>query len=105
VHVDGGDRLCTIDLADRSGLRPASEFHYSGVLLPGRVLSVNHSDAEVCMTLPHVAGDGGSPDAAPDRYVIVSIGDGVARGLLRAHLYDLGPIRGYKLAGIERPEP
>jgi hypothetical protein len=35
----------------------------------------------------------------------VAIQDGVARGSLVAHLYDLGPTRGYRLAGIERPEP
>jgi hypothetical protein len=29
----------------------------------------------------------------------------VARGVLVAYLYDLGPTRGYRLVGLERPEP
>jgi hypothetical protein len=61
--------------------------------------------SEVCVTLPHVAADAGSPDDATSRYVRVGITDGVARGKLVAHLYDLGPTRGYRLAGIERPDP
>jgi hypothetical protein len=58
----------------------------------------------VCATLPRVAPDGGSADDAPSRYVRVRIEDGVARGPLIAHLYDLGPARGYRLAGLERPD-
>ena len=60
--------------------------------------------AQVCATLPHVAPDGGLPDAARQRYVRVRIQDGVANGPLVAHLYDLGPTRGYFLAGLERPD-
>jgi hypothetical protein len=37
--------------------------------------------------------------------VIVSLTNSVAAGPLAAHLYDLGPTRGFKLAGIERPSP
>jgi hypothetical protein len=57
------------------------------------------------MTLPHIAKDGGTADDAAERYTTVTIADGVASGVLVASLYDLGPTRGYKLAGIERPEP
>ena len=35
----------------------------------------------------------------------VRIDDGVAQGALVVHLYDLGPSRGYFLAGFERAEP
>jgi hypothetical protein len=56
------------------------------------------------VTLQHVAPDGAIPETDPARYVRVRIDDGVARGPLVAHLYDLGPSRGYRLAGIERPE-
>jgi hypothetical protein len=35
----------------------------------------------------------------------VSVEDGVAQAPLFAYLYDLGPTRGYVLAGVERPEP
>ena len=54
--------------------------------------------------LPHVAEDGGAADADPGRYVRVRLEDGVATGPLVAHLYDLGPARGYVLAGLERVE-
>jgi len=58
----------------------------------------------ICATLPHAARDGGSADDARERYVRVRIDDGVAKGPLIAHLYDLGPSRGYVLVGVERPE-
>ena len=56
------------------------------------------------MDLPHVAPDGTTADDAPSRYVRVRVEDGVARGPLVAHLYDLGPSRGYRLVGVERPD-
>jgi hypothetical protein len=62
-------------------------------------------DGPICATLTHVAAEGGPPDDAAERYVRVAITNGVAGGPLVAHLYDLGPVRGYRLAGIERPEP
>ena len=31
--------------------------------------------------------------------------NGVSKGDLVAHLYDLGPGQGYKIAGLERPSP
>jgi hypothetical protein len=34
----------------------------------------------------------------------VAIDDGVARAPLLAYLYDLGPLRGFRLVGLERPE-
>ena len=37
--------------------------------------------------------------------VRIVLQDGVASGVLVAHLYDLGPSRGYRLAGLDRPEP
>jgi hypothetical protein len=58
---------------------------------------------QVCVTLPHVASDGGLTDTALQRYVRVRLEDGVATGALVVHLYDLGPTRGYLLAGLERP--
>jgi hypothetical protein len=62
-------------------------------------------DGRFCVAMPHVAIDGGEADDGAARYVRVVVGDGVARGALVAHLYDLGPKRGYRLAGLERPEP
>jgi hypothetical protein len=106
VHVEGADQLCGVDWAEKRGVREAARFRYSAQSSTGAELAVSVRDgAVVCMTLPHVARDGGSPDDAAERYVGVVIHDGVARGSLVAHLYDLGPARGYRLAGLERPEP
>ena len=63
------------------------------------------ADGTICVALPHVAAEGGARDDAPERYVRIQLTDGVAQGPLVAHLYDLGPTRGYRLAGLERPEP
>ncbi len=105
VRVEGPSRLCGVDLAEWRGLRDPWAFRYQARLLSGSWLSVERQPgAEICVTLPHVAADGGAPDDAPGRYVRVRIQDGVATGPLVAHLYDLGPVRGYRLAGLERPE-
>jgi hypothetical protein len=104
VHVEGPDRLCGVDLAEWRRLRGASDFRYSARFVRGPWLRVDRRPgAQVCVTLPHIAPDGGLPDTAPQRYVRVRIEVGVAKGLLVAHLYDLGPLRGYSLAGLERP--
>jgi hypothetical protein len=109
LRVQGGDRLCGVDLARKRGVAPASSFREQAELrtLDGdspRPLPVTlGADAELCVRLPHVAADGGAPDDAPSRYVVVRISDGVATGPLDAHLYDLGPAKGYRLAGLERP--
>jgi len=106
AHVVGTDQLCAVDLAEMHALRPAAAFRYDARLSNGVALPVSHSaDAGICVTLPHVAADGGSPDDAPGRYARVEIGDGVARGGIVAHLYDLGATRGYRLVGLDRPEP
>jgi hypothetical protein len=62
-------------------------------------------DAGVCVAIPHVAPASGARDDDASRYVRVIMSDGVARGPAVAHLFDLGPGRGYKLVGLERPEP
>ncbi len=106
VRIAGTDRLCAEDLAEKRGLSAPSTFRYEAFFADRAALPVTHGpESEVCVTLPHVAGDGGSADQAAARYVRVSLVDGVARGRLVAHLYDLGPTRGYRLAGIERREP
>lgn len=105
VHVEGSSALCAVDLAEWRGLRDPERFLYAARLLPGPWLSVERRPgSQLCVTLPHVAADGGLPDEARERYVRVRIQDGVATGPLMAHLYDLGPTRGYRLVGLERPE-
>jgi hypothetical protein len=104
LHVEGSS-LCGTDLAERRNLRGADAFQYTArVLGRGWVTVERRAGGEVCARLPHVAIDGTLADDAPGRYVRVRLADGVATGPLIAHLYDLGPSGGYRLAGIERPE-
>jgi hypothetical protein len=111
VEVRDKVELCGVDLARRTGVAREGALRYAASLYAGEALSprggltVNASrGGGVCVALPHVAGDSGAPEDAASRYVVVDVENGNARGPLRAHLYDLGPLRGYKLVGIERPE-
>src|SRR5579859_5503610 len=104
LRVTAGDTLCATDLAELRRLREPSRFAYAA-RVGGRALRVDRpAPAAVCIRIPHVAPDGGAPDDASERYVRVEVADCVARGVLVAHLYDLGPTRGFRLVGLERPE-
>ena len=46
---------------------------------------------------------GPAPDASA-RYRTVIVDDGVAKGPLVGHFYDLGPGGGFRLVGVERPD-
>ncbi len=106
VRVEGGSVVCGTDLAEWRGLRDPRAFQYTARVLGGGWLSVERrAGGQVCVNLPHVATDGGTPDADPGRYVVVRLADGVATTPLVVHLYDLGPARGYVLAGLERVDP
>jgi hypothetical protein len=105
VRVEARERLCGVDLAERRGLRPASRFRYTARMAGSRLPVTRGDRGGVCVALRHVAPDGGPADDAAARYVRVVVADGVARGPLVADLYDLGPRRGFVLAGLERPEP
>ncbi len=97
VHVED-DALCAVDLAQWRTLRPAAAFHFDAAAEGLGALSVQEEgEGKVCVALPHAGG------AAP-RYMSVAIRDGVVRGPLVAHLYDLGPGRGFALAGLDRPD-
>ncbi len=109
VRVEDRSSLCGVDLAERSGVRPAERFRYtarsSGLAASGASLAITHrASGEVCVALVHVAHDGGARDDAPERYLRVTLFDGVAKNPLVAHLYDVGETRGFKLAGVERPD-
>ncbi len=105
LHLEAGDQLCGVDLAEWRGLRDAAAFAYRARLVAGRWLTVHRRPGgELCVDLPHTMLDGALPDDSPARYVRVRIEDGVAPGPLVAHLYDLGPARGFFIAGIDRPE-
>jgi hypothetical protein len=104
VHLEEPARLCAVDLAELRGVRSPEAFQYRAWRLGGSWLEVERRPgAGVCVNLLHVAPDGGSPDDAADRYVRIRIEAGIAPGPLVAHLYDLGPDRGYRLVGLERP--
>lgn len=106
LRVEGLDRLCGVDLAEARAVCDVTRFRYTARAPNGALLPVElHGGGEICVRLPHVAGDGGPPDASPARYVRVILDDGVAKAPLIAALYNLGPKRGYFLAGVERPEP
>jgi hypothetical protein len=105
AHVERNDRLCAEDLAATRQLRPEGDFRYQARLGEQPLNVERPAPARICVDLPRVAGDGGPPDDAPERYAVVTINDGVAEGALVAHLYDLGPARGYRLVGLERPSP
>ena len=105
VHVEGADKLCGVDLAEWRALHQAERFRYVARWSKGTWLPVERrAGAGVCVTVPHVARDGGVPDDSPERYVTVTLADGVSKGPLVAHLYDLGPARGHRLVGLERPK-
>ena len=115
LHVEARDRLCGLDLAQMRAVREPASFRFTARWSPGaaspddgrraRGLRVEASGAgRVCVDLPRVAPDAGPRDDSPQRYVTVHVDDGVAQGPLVAYLYDLGPARGYVLAGIDRPE-
>jgi hypothetical protein len=105
LRVEQGDTLCGVDLAEARQVRGSGAFWYVATM-PGKPLAVARKPGgALCVTLPHFARDGGDPDDAAERYTTVTIGDGVAAGVLVAHLYDLGPSRGYRLVGVERPDP
>ena len=106
VHVEHG-RVCGLDLARSTGA--FSKFAYVASIRraggePAATWTTTKGTGEVCVSIPQRAPEGGPADDAVSRYVVVDVKNGVAPGPLRLHLYDLGPTRGLRLAGIERPD-
>jgi hypothetical protein len=103
VHVEAGEKLCALDLAEWRGLGRLGDFRYSARTDDGQSLRVSRSTGgRICIDLPLSPSAAGAP-SAPRRYHVIMM-DGVAQGSLRATMYDLGPGRGHLLAGLERPE-
>ena len=105
LQITGQSLLCGLDLAEWRRVREPERFRYKAYVAGAPRSVVRGTGGNICVPLPRVAGDGGLRDDAPERYVRVSIEDGVAAGSLNVYLYDLGPTRGYRLAGLERPYP
>jgi hypothetical protein len=111
LKLSSAGELCATDLARKTATYPAARFRYSAAMYAGRgfarraTLSVRaNQDGGLCLAPQHVAADAGPPDESWERYVVVDIANGQSKGPLRAHLYDLGPTRGFRLVGIERPD-
>jgi hypothetical protein len=110
LTVEGGS-LCAVDLARRTQTFDASSFRYSASVVrgpndgrsPETAPVVAQDDGRICLPLPSRAPSGGVADDDPSRYVVVKVTNGAAPGPLLAHLYDLGPNRGLRLVGLERP--
>jgi hypothetical protein len=103
-----GDQLCGVDLARKTKVVTDAPFGarvYRGPSYrqEGEPPARPDADGAFCVDLPHVAVSEGARDDDPARYTIVDVWNGSARGVLRAHLYDLGARRGFRLVGIERP--
>lgn len=97
LRVSGG-RLCGVNLAERRGI--GGPRRYTATVGEGRALAVERfPGGGVCVALPAHAAEGAAP-----AYFVVTLRDGASRGPLEAHLYDLGPKRGFHLAGVVRPE-
>ncbi len=114
LRTEGEGTLCGTDLLRRRGARAESAFRYAAEMYEGgkapngkgRSVAIGPREGGVvCASLPHIAPDGGPKDDDASRYVVVRITNGVAKGALHAHLYDLGPRRGFRVVGLERPDP
>lgn len=108
--VVSDDRLCAIDLAVASGLTEAGGATYEveaheGVEGTVRHLAVAQDGPALCVELTQHFAPPLAPDESAERYATLDLVrvEGDVRTILRAHFYDLGPVRGYTLVGIERP--
>ena len=110
VTLDG-DRLCAVDLARRTKIWPTTSFTYEATLRSGADLELERpvavtadQDGNVCLDLPRVATDASAKRDDATRYAVLDITNGVAKGPLRVHMYDLGPTEHHRLVAIQRPD-
>lgn len=105
-----GSKLCAVDLARQTEIAPASSFRYSASVRAGDDDFERETPADLqlgdagrlCVQLPSIEVGAGERDDSLARYRVVEIANGHSERPLRAHLYDLGPARGFRLVGIER---
>ncbi len=103
-----GRHFCAKDLARSTGTFPNNAFAYRAELRRGTTDAVAvHVQAgaqgETCVDLAESRVAGSVPDESPERYLTLRVHNGNAPGPLVVHFYDLGPDRGLRLVGIERP--
>ncbi len=97
-----GSRLCARDVAVGAGLEPPAEVRATW---QGTPLAAARAFSWVCFELPAPVASA-TPESHPTRYrtmELVRMGV-VASTRLVAHLFDLGPARGYVLVGVKRPK-
>ena len=104
VKVEG-DSVCAVDFARLRGVALPASYQYTAGLEGESSAQVGlgiHDEGLVCAKVPHKTGlTDAMRDDAKERYVVLAIRNGVAKGPLNVHLYDLGE-RGFYLAGIDR---
>ncbi|HEY2370429.1 MAG TPA: hypothetical protein VGH87_28730, partial [Polyangiaceae bacterium] len=93
LRIEGND-LCGVDMAEMRGLRAPGAFRYTARARNAAFAVTRTPRGGICVALRH----------GREQYVRIEIEDGVAKGKLVAHVYDLGK-DGFKLAGAERPTP
>jgi hypothetical protein len=107
-RLERGNELALTDLAARRGVRSRRRYAYRARVddpAGGRDVPVRvDARGEVRVKLPHRVFPRGMPAADPSRYLVVTLDNGAAEFPLRAHLYDLGAERGFRLVGIERSD-
>lgn len=114
LAVQSGDTLCATDLGVLTGLSAPGSTHYTVEFRKGMATAISNPSpvveraaevGRICMRLPAHFAEATLPDDAEGRYATLDVIrlDSAAKTTLRAHFYDLGPARGYVLAGIERP--
>jgi hypothetical protein len=108
ARLERGHDLALTDLAARRGVRSSRRYAYRARIddeAGGRDVPVRvGARGEVRVRLSHRVFPRALPAADPSRYLVVTLDNGAAEFPLRAHLYDLGAERGFRLVGLERPE-
>ena len=101
-----GSTLCGVDLARSSKTWPDTQFNYTATVrgLDDKEASLAvtaEADGKLCVTLPAANVAAGAAPNDRHRYRIVKIANGIAKGPIEVHLYDLGGA-GLKVAGLIR---
>jgi hypothetical protein len=104
----GPRAVCSVDLARQADAFPPSRFHYRASVSRGGGPAVDVGTSagpsgSICVAVASSNPAASLGPSAKERYVLLRLTNGASTGPLLLHLYDLGPARGLKLVGIERP--